>query len=238
MEFDKLLNPVAEYLNFVVDFALLQGIEAYTRQGTVSAKLVSFFFIGLILAFIIRRLKRFPTFSDDSELRLRQITQPAVQDRLFGLSKVFEISELMAFVPFIISGSVAFHLSLLGASALYGFQIGNIKDSINATLMVSAISNPIQSSFTRLLLFIKQIENYNRKSRLFALAVNLIYLAFVFIQGYYYLFAITIIHKVTFGHLWLPLAITSAIIVLYMLIYFYCVRIWRTMYEPNLTRQP
>ena len=91
MDFDKLLNPVAEYLDFFVDFVLLRGIEPYSKSGSVSPKLLSFFFIGLILSLIIKRLKRVPTFGDDSALRLRKHTISSGDDGLFGLSKVLEI---------------------------------------------------------------------------------------------------------------------------------------------------
>ena len=126
----------------------------------------------------------------------------------------------------------------MATSALNGFEMGNFKDSINATLMISAVANPIQASFTRLLIFIKQIENYNRLSRLFEGSIYITNFLFGLAQAYYYLFVVTVIHDVAFGRVWLPLAITSALAIILIMIVMYCIDLWRKMHEPDLPIQP
>lgn len=236
MDFDKLLNPIADYFNFVVDFVVLGGLSPYVRLGSVSPKLVSFLFIGLIFALVIKRAKVLPTVGQDVRLSTFLRSQSASDETTTqhpDAVPLFASSELLLFVLFQITGTLFFHLSLVISSKFIPLETGNFKDSLNVTIAVSSVQYPVQAALQRLITFMQKIQNFNLKTRIIAICIYLIWFGMLLLFAFYFFHAAAIFHSIPSGKLIVPAAITIVLTTLAILLLFYFIRIWQKMYLPQ-----
>ena len=62
MEIKGLFDSLAGYLDFLINFVLLSGMEKYARLGSISPTLVAFFVIGVFVAYLIALMNRVPGY--------------------------------------------------------------------------------------------------------------------------------------------------------------------------------
>ena len=230
MDLEKLLTPIAQYFDFCVDFVSFRALSSYVRLGTVSPTLVSFLFIGLLFAFVIKRAKGIPTVGEEISLGRPGIDLVATSNPKSDISRISESSDLLLLILFQVSGTIFLHVALLIASQITPLSIGNFKDSLNVTIAVSSLQYPLQAVLHRLLTFIKKIENYNKATRAIAFCVNLVYLVIVLLQLFYFLHAAATIHGLRFGRLLIPTLILVFFILIVISIAIYFTKIFKKMY--------
>jgi hypothetical protein len=233
MDFSKLLEPIADYFNFVIDFVMFRGLTPFIRLGSVSPKLLSFLFVGILFALIVKRAKTIPTVGEDVSFSGSVGSQTSAQQKPAqppDFSRLFDTSEMLLLFLFQISGTLVFHFSLMVASRVNHFEFGIFKDSLNVTIAVSSLQYPVMAILNRLVTFIQKIQNFNHKTRIIAAVIALFYLLILFIQLFYFFHAASVIHQVVLGRLILPGLITSGFVIVLILVVTYFANIWRTMY--------
>ena len=237
MDFEKLLNPIAEYFDFVIDFVAFQGFVPYVRLGSVSPRLVSFLFIGMIFGFVIKRAKAIPSFGED--VRFANFLNPkgnpmAAQSTQPEQSLVMQTPEMLLMVIFQISGAIFMHLALLIASSFNHLDMGNFKDSLNVTIAVSSVQYPLVATMSRLFTFMKKIQDFNRKTKIIAAFVYIGGLVVVIAPAFYFFNALCVVHSLPWRSLIAPSALTVAFTLIWMMIAMYFIKVWRQMYQARL----
>jgi hypothetical protein len=149
------------------------------------------------------------------------------------MPKLWDNPDLFILLLLQINGALSFHLSLVIISIFRPFEFGNFKDSLNATLAVSAIQYPLTAVLHRLLTFTVKIQNYDKKTRIIAVFIYIFYFAMSIIPAYYFYKVMQIIHQIPPGYLLAPSLLSVAIILIIFLIAYYFIRVWQKMHPLN-----
>jgi len=217
VEIAKFFEILAQYLNFYFDFVFLRGIEKYTRLGSISPELVSYFVIGVLVAYAIASIKRVPGYERKipsgkaSSTTIEPAGTIADKESSGSLEGIVNV-DMASFVVLSIAGGVYFHGCLVAYHKLFPTTgVGNIKDTLNAVFAVNAIFHPLNA----LLKQTQRVGNViGRMSRGFAIigaglmfCVSAIYFAFV----YYWIYALAGVHGTTRKYMIAPMVLAGAI---------------------------
>ncbi len=213
MDFAKLFEILAKYLDFVIDVILLHPLDQYARRGAIDAGLVSYFVAGVLLAYVIASVKSVPGYEARTQDSSREPaalqddmdkSAAAAGDKANPLSK--ESPEILAFVVLSILGAVVFHLALLLYHTINpSSSIGNIKDTLNAVFAIGAVYNPINALLKQVQRIAKMVAPISRGCALTAVGIQLTAALLYFAFTYYYLYAFAAMHGTSKWYISLPL---------------------------------
>lgn len=193
MEISKLFEILAEYLNFLIDFGMLRGFEKYTRLGSISPELVTYFVAGVFIAYVISSIKRVPGYErivatqpEPASLEA-ETSNPKSDDNLK--------MDMAGFILLSITGALLFHAFLVGYHKIFsGTEIGNVKDSFNAVFAANAIYHPINAALKQVQRGAKQLAEASTSLSVIGSALYLIISALYFATTYYFIFAFARTH--------------------------------------------
>ena len=171
MDIDKLLAPLTDYLNFLIDFLQCRGLDQFARLNTVSPKLLSFCLLGILLGLLIRRAKRPPIPVDETAIADRRDNDPTVGA---NLKAAIEQGDLLFFIPFLLAGSFILHISLLLTSRYTALDAGTYKDALNVSLTWGALQYPVQALITRVKSAARAIGRVGRSGAIVGLLIYIL----------------------------------------------------------------
>jgi hypothetical protein len=146
MDVKDLFAILADYLNFVIDFLGLRGMEKYRRLGIINKELVSFFVAGVLLAYSIALMKKIPSY----QMKI-QWPVDLYPGKKGDSDLKTQTAEIGGFVMMFILGAVLFHCVLFLYHKVFSNSgIGTMKDTVNAVLAVGAVFNPINALFNQI----------------------------------------------------------------------------------------
>jgi len=184
----------------------------YTKLGTVSGELMSYFFAGILLSLVIQYTSKLPSFTprDDS------LPPPSSADAGGGdvVKGFIEKSQLAIFIPLMLIGTAMMHLAMLAGSAIAGLEIGTFKDTINATLASSTIGYPVQAAAARAQGYAKAIQKLGGKAALIAVIVFFGAAVANFGALYYAFHATAVVHGLTMREMLWPIVILIALVLM------------------------
>ena len=149
------------------------------------------------------------------------------------LQRIWDNPDIFILLLLQINGAISFHLALVLVSVFRPFEFGNFKDSLNATLAVSAIQSPLLAILHRLLVFTVKIQNYDRVTKIIAVFIYIFYFAMSIIPAYYFFRVMQIIHKIPQGYLLAPSVLSGVIILIVFSILYYLIKAWQKINTPS-----
>ncbi|MCG2628296.1 hypothetical protein L6654_16820 [Bradyrhizobium sp. WYCCWR 13023] len=159
----------------------------YARTGTINATLVSYFLIGLLIAYVIGSARSFPTYNRSTA------TSPKSDDD----PKNFQAD--MARNAFgYICGAIVFHWILIGYGRIFhSFGILSIKDTLNAAFALNAAFLPFSSLCNQIDRGAKSLLKRSGPAKVLGLAVDrLTTLSVSLVSFVYGAYAFAAIHQV------------------------------------------
>ncbi len=160
MSFDKLFLPLLDYLNFLVDFALFDGMDRYVLRGNIQLFHLSNFLLGCLFSgFITANWGKF-TSKEKVEL----------VDWKF-----------LAYVPMVLLHAVFWQSAVYVASLFACFQHGSIKDAVNVSFGTAAIFLPFLGLKAKALRATEGVVASNFLQRLAIGIVSLLFLVVSFL---------------------------------------------------------
>jgi hypothetical protein len=212
MEIKGLFESLAEYLDFVVDFLMLSGMEKYAHLSTINPKLVLYLVTGVFLAYLISSMRTVPTYMARGAEAQPNPFQPyqlsfvstGFRSQSETETKKFDVN-MAQFVIMTILGAVLFHCFLILYSRIFGTpEIRSIKDSLNGIFAYNSVYYP----FHALMLVVRRGANAMSKWG----PVGLIYAGVLEITVgvallgslIYLLFALASVHQLSIASLVLP----------------------------------
>ena len=216
MDFTKLFENLAKYLDFIIDVILLHPLDQYTRRGTVDPGLVSYFVAGVLLAYVIASVKSIPGY--DSRIQDGdQVPQDGVDKspapaggKANPLSK--ENPEILAFVVLSILGALVFHFALLLYHKLNpSSSIGNVKDTLNAVFAIGAVYNPLNALLKQVQRIAKMMAPISPGCALTAAGIQFMAALIYFGIIYYYLHAFAAVHGTSNWYISPPLILFASL---------------------------
>lgn len=138
MDYAKILEPVAGYINFVLHFAGFGALPELRRIGEVSVDALAIFFMGLLLAFVIMRARVLNTFDT------------GLSDAPPDASPSFKVegANLLAYIPLLTIAVAFFEASRMLADFWSSASFGSVEDTINAVLVTSGFQYPVQAAIS------------------------------------------------------------------------------------------
>lgn len=234
MGIDVILDHFADYLTFFAQVWSFSGFEQFRGSESISPVAVTFLLAGTGLAYLIAFSKGFPGF----EAKLRRRQQGKADDGDDVLSKSKGDYALYAVAMFI--GAVVLHLTLKAIALIpfLGVTWGPLHDTLNASLAMQSVAQPVSALFLRLTQIAKSpaYEQYPMHRMLIhALsAVVHLYVAAFSVYG------LIVVHEVPFWPGILSIAIATAILIaiIFVLAGFFMYPAARAADEPAATDTP
>ena len=197
MEIKALFEILASYMDFVIDFLRSSGMEAYMRAGSVSAQLVSYFIAGVLIAYIIAKLKAIPGYQKLIEQEPAPAGRPQTIVAILPAGDETREADMAAFVVGSFVGALCFHGFLLAYSRVVGqSSLGSAKDTLNAVLAFNAVYHPLNALALKISPRLKSLMQPT-SGRGCALTALTLYLVLVLLQcaSLYYLdYALAAVH--------------------------------------------
>jgi hypothetical protein len=219
MDVEGLFKTLADYLNFTIDFLLLRGFEKYARMGKVSPELVSYFVVGVLVAYLIASMRKPPGYADRvtpedrGEPEAQATPAPRGEGKEGGpdpLSGQMR-AEMAQFALMSVVFGMLFHVLLVVFNWFFGGEIGTVKDTLNAIFAVNAAYNPLNALLKQAGRVADVVAPISLGWRLLAGAVHLLAAAVHFGCTFYWLYALSTVHGTS---VWYILGPVSPFVVL------------------------
>lgn len=197
MDLSKFFETLAQYLNFFFDFVLVGGLDKYARIGSVSPELVSYFIVGLFVAYVVSSVKHVPGYE---RMITTEDTAPSGKVESAALKITLSTdtdskTDMAAFILLSIAGGIICHLFILIHHKVFpNTEIGNIKDTLNAVFAVNAVYNPLNALLKQVQRGAKIMGKISRGWGLVGAAILLITSGIYFGTTYYWLYAFAGMH--------------------------------------------
>jgi hypothetical protein len=215
MDIKGLFDGLAKYLDFLIDLCLLQDIGKYAKQSQISPDLVSFFVVGLLVAYLVTAIKHLPGYEPmlkTASTATGMETAAAAQDHTKD--------------PVIKHDMAQFALmSILGALLLHGFltlwsqfpgtpKLGSVHETLNAVFAYNAFYHPFNALALQSQRGLKALVGINRRTSLFAAGMMFLVAIFYCVTLVYLLHPLAVLHGTTLVQmLWICLAFLATFVV-------------------------
>ena len=167
MDWSDLFVPVAEYLNFLLDLIVLDVPGRLVRTGRIDGTLLLYFSLSIALATAIHRQAKVPDFTAEPKARPRGGERKGFLDG----------QELLVYMPSLVAGGLGVHLGLVVWSGVVDLDIGNYRDTVNASIAASCLTFPLVAVQGR---FMRLVDEDNLRQVWSMLALSLVLIAVMF----------------------------------------------------------
>ena len=206
MEIKGLFDSLAGYLDFLIDFVLLSGMEKYARLGSISPTLVAFFVIGVFVAYLIALMNKVPGYE-----KILFGDQVALSDNEPDVKKIQV--DMAQFVMTSIMGALVFHGFLKGYSQIFGTPtIGSVKDTLNGIFAYNAMYHPMSAVLHKIGRGVRALNQATLMAVVLYLAVAITFL----VSSTYLLYPLAAVHQISIWSLVLP----SVVFVIFLVLLF------------------
>jgi hypothetical protein len=212
MEIKGLFDSLAGYLDFIIDCILLSGMEKYARLGNISPTLVTFFVIGVFVAYLIASMNKMPGY--EKILRSDQVAPSDVQTDV----KKFQV-DMAQFVMGSIAGAIFLHGFLKVYNQVFGTPtIGSVKDTLNGIFAYNAIYHPMNAVLQQIGRGANALVGLgaNLVGGVLLVGVVVVYL----VSGIFLLYPLAAVHQTSIGSLILPCLVFVAFFFLLFALFF------------------
>ena len=151
MDFDKLLEPLVNYLNILIDFLSfdVDFMTQYRRINDISPEALSIFFVGMVFAVVILKSNNVQIFDTGID---------QAPDRSLKNPDKVGAASLLIFVPLMFITVILFELSLLINSIWSDTDFGTIRDTINAAMITVGLLSPFQAIASRINSYVRTVS--------------------------------------------------------------------------------
>lgn len=143
MGLDRVIDHLAAYLAFFIEFWQLQGFEALSGESSVSSQVVTFLLAGVGLAYLIAFSSRFPGYEARFRRRPSGREQPPTKPETADESTV--PSDIALFTLLLLAGAVVLHACLKATGWMFGVEWGPLFRTLNASIAMQAIYHPVHA---------------------------------------------------------------------------------------------
>lgn len=204
MDFSKLLDPIAGYLNSLIDFLSFKGFSDFTLLGEINTTAMSLFFVGLIFAFIILRTGNLSIFDPGFGPRPETVSELPDQKKV-------DTSSLLVFIPLCAAASILFEVSVWIYGLFSDTKFGNLKDTINAMLICGGMQYPIQAISSRVNSLARLLGPLGGKARIFGAVLQMTMGLVLLWLVVHFVWLLSVIHNVHWGYVIIPFLINMVL---------------------------
>jgi len=227
MNIDSLFGALAEYLDFIINLALLRGMDEYLNLGHVSPKLVAFAVVGVSIAYLISYSQKVPRYGAPVEITRAATDAPqeetVTQDKENEKDKskdLIKSPEIALFLIYTILSGFLFHGFLILYNLTFQLAVHSVNDSLNAVFAYNALINPIISILNKIQKLLEKLKYKNWKTMMFAgisnIIIGLIYIG----SAIYWAYPFAAVHGESIKNmLWLTIGFGVIIFVLIFLFF-------------------
>ncbi len=176
MDLVDLLTPIADYLNFLVDFLSFNGMDPFLRLGTISPVLITYLFIGSFIGIGIKHVNW------DGQNKSNYGAQNNSGIELFSFHFY---SDFLKYLQISFGIAFAFFISVLTFNLFNPAVYENVKDLINAILAFYSVFIPFVSLFSTIIDKKQENEGMNERLKkgiwIFIIVLFIIFLFILFL---------------------------------------------------------
>lgn len=222
MDIDSVFQHLGDYFAFFVKFWTFEGFDELRENTTISPRVVTYLLAGIGLAYLIAFAKKFPGFEATlrretlakSDSTMRDAKEPDVKSN----ERNREASEFALLALLFFVGAVGLHICMLLTGWIIGVSWGSIYLTLNASLAMQAVTQPVTALHLRIVRVAKGplYDSYPKRRQIITGISGTVFLY----SGTVGLYGIVVVHEapVALGLLSVFLSVILAIIVVMLLL--------------------
>lgn len=201
---NTVLDVVAGYPSFVLNFLLVRGFESWYTPGLLSTDLVLLMLLSISVALVIGVINR-PPPERQPEIDPRAPTRPSPGPTRRFIQGVIRVSLLLSGGPLILHALMRLYTNLVGP-----VELGSVTETVNASLAYGAVYIPLYAGAARLRYRLARQRREAETTPRFGKQMRVLAGLFELTFPIYFLISLSQVHGVPF-HIMMRPALVSAI---------------------------